>query len=252
VRSSTNSDITILFWGESQTSNRAMLVTALANAIVSVTEREVPVTVEPVQLGSGEIASWSERLLPLLVLMSIVLGGTLIPAVSLVDEKQRRTLLALTTTPATLYDVLTAKAMLGIGVSLVMGVVILTLNRAFGSNPLMLVSVLGLGASTASIFGILLGTLVKDMNGLFTVIKSMAMLLYAPAIIEIIPQIPQWIAQFFPTYYLIAPIQAIALDGAQWSDVGGQVAVLVLLTLALLAVLVLSITRQQKRTAYAV
>jgi ABC-2 type transport system permease protein len=247
VKSSEETDLTIYFWGEGQRANQAVLVTALANTVVEISGRGVPATVEPVMLGGGEIASWSERLLPLLVLMSIVLGGTLVPAVSLVDEKQRRTLQALTITPVSVFEVLAAKALLGIGVSFTMATVILILNHAFGANPLLLMAMMALGTIAAGVFGVLLGTLVKDMGGLFTIIKSMAIVLYAPAIIELIPQLPAWVAQFFPTYYLIAPIQNVALKGAEWADISGQVVILVGIIGVLVAALVIVVNYRERR-----
>jgi ABC-2 type transport system permease protein len=251
ARSSGDTDITIYFWGEGQTVNRATLITALAKNIAVVAELATPVTVEAVPLGETEIASWSVRLLPLLVLMSIVLGGTLVPAVSLVNEKQGRTLQALIITPTSIEDVLAAKALLGVALSLAMGIVILVLNQAFGTNPVLLVAVLALGALAAGVFGVTLGTLVKDMGGLFTVIKSLAILLYAPAIIQMVPQLPQTLAQLFPTYYLIAPIQNIALNGATWVEVSGQVFVLIGLIALLLEGLAVILRRQQQRQAFA-
>lgn len=252
VRSSGDTDITIYFWGEGQTGNRATLITALATNIAAVAELDTPVTVEAVPLGETEITSWSVRLLPLLVLMSIVLGGTLVPAVSLVNEKQGRTLQALIITPTSITDVLAAKALLGVGLSLTMGIVILVLNQAFGTHPVLLVAVLGLGALAAGVFGVMLGTLVKDMGGLFTVIKSLAILLYAPAIIQMVPQLPQALAQVFPTYYLIAPIQDIALNGATWVEVSGQVLILIGLIVLLVIGLMIIVRRQQHRQAFAV
>lgn len=247
VRSSGETDITIYFWGEGQTGSRATLITALATNIASVAELDTPVTVEAVPLGETEITSWSLRLLPLLVLMSIILGGTLVPAVSLVNEKQGRTLQALIITPTSILEVLAAKALLGIGLSLTMGIVILVLNQAFGTNPFLLVMVLVLGASAAGVFGVMLGTLVRDMGGLFTVIKSLAILLYAPAIIQMVPQLPQGLAQIFPTYYLIAPIQDIALNGATWAEVSTQVLILIGLIALLLVSLGVIVRRQHQR-----
>ncbi|MBZ0284428.1 MAG: ABC transporter permease [Anaerolineae bacterium] len=252
VQDGTNTDLTLYFWGEGLITDRATLITSLAKNVVTVSGRDVPVTVEPVTLGEGEIVSWSERLLPLLVLMTIILGGTLVPAVSLVDEKQKRTLQALTITPTSLGEVLMSKALLGVGISLVMGIVILTLNQAFGTQPLLLIFVLGLGAIAAAEFGIILGTFTKDINGLFTVVKSMSILLYAPALINMIPQLPQWLAQVFPTYYIIGPIQDIALNGAGWNEIGGQVAILIGLILVLLAGLAIAVQRKQRQAAFAV
>lgn len=247
VRTSGDTDITIYFWGEGATGNRATLITALATNVATVAELNAPVTVEAVPLGETEITSWSVRLLPLLVLMSIVLGGTLVPAVSLVNEKIGRTLQALVITPTSIMEVLAAKALLGIGLSLTMGIVILILNQAFGSQPLLLAGVLALGATAAGVFGVLLGTVVKDMAGLFTIIKSLSLFLYAPAIIQMVPQLPQALAKIFPTYYLIAPIQEVALNGATLAEVGAEVAILVALIALLIVGLGGVVNYRQKR-----
>ena len=104
-----------------------------------------------------------------------------------------------------------------------------------------------LGALAAAVFGIVLGTLVKDMNALFTVVKSMAILLYAPAIIQMIPQLPQALAQVFPTYYIIGPIQDIALNGASLGDISGKLAILLAMIGVLLFALVTLVERQARR-----
>ena len=141
---------------------------------------------------------------------------------------------------------LLAKALLGMVTSLAMGLIILALNRVFGAQPALLILALALGAVAAAEFGLLLGMLTKDIGGLFTIVKSLALVLYAPAIIDLIPQLPQWLARLFPTYYIIAPIQAIALEGAGFSQVAGQLAVLVAL-MALLLVVLAGLLRWQGR-----
>lgn len=250
ARTNTDTDITLYFWGEGQTGSRATLITALATNIAEVAQLGTPVMVEPVLLGETEIESWSVRLLPLLVLMSIILGGTLVPAVSVIMERQPKTLQALVITPTSLMDVLSSKALVGIGLSLTMGVITLMLNQAFSSHPALLVGVLLLGATAAGIFGLILGMAVKDMGALFTVVKSLAILLYAPAIIEMVPQLPQALAQIFPTYYLIAPIQEIALNGASWAQVSGQVLVLIGMIALLIFILLMLVRRQEHRQVF--
>jgi ABC-2 type transport system permease protein len=113
--------------------------------------------------------------------------------------------------------------------------VILALNRVFGSQPLLLVGLLALGAVMAAVFGVLLGAFVKDINTLFATIKGLGIFLYAPAIIYLFPSLPEWAGRLFPTYYMIAPVVAVSQQGATWIDVQADVAVLVLLILALIA-----------------
>jgi ABC-2 type transport system permease protein len=245
----TETDISIFFWGESNTMPRATIVFALANHIVTISGRDIPATINAVSLGSGEVVSWSERLLPMLLLMSVILGGTLIPSVSLVDEKTRKTLRALTVTPTTLFDVFVAKAVLGIAVSVMMGIVILSVNRAFGTHPILLIVTLTLGAIVAALFGVILGTAAKSLNGLFTLIKPMALVLYAPAIIEMFPNLPQWLAQVFPTYYIFRPVLEVAQNNAVWRDIIGMLGVLVLMIALLVGGLLLLTGQETRREA---
>jgi ABC-2 type transport system permease protein len=188
-------------------------------------------------LGDGASVPWEKRLLPLIVLLAIILGGSVVPAALLVEEKQKRTLRALTTTAASLGEVFAAKGLLGVIVSMIMAVITLLLNRAWGPEPLLLLLSLGLGAVMAACIGILLGAFIKDMNMFMTVVKASGILLYAPALVYMFPGIPQWIGRIFPTYYIIQPALEITQQGGAWADVAPELAVLAALDLALIAVI---------------
>jgi len=213
-------------WGESLLKNRAILGTAIAFLIRQVAGQEPPVEIAATTLGNVQTIPWQDRLLPFVVLLAIIIGGSMVPATSLVDEKQKRTLSALTITPASLGEVFTAKGLMGAILSLVMGILMLVINQAFGSQPLLLILVLALGATMAAIFGVLLGAFVKDINTLFATIKGVGIVLYAPALIYLIPEIPQWIAKIFPTYYMIGPIVTITQKGGSWPDIAADVFIL--------------------------
>jgi ABC-2 type transport system permease protein len=179
--------------------------------------------------------------------MTIILGGTMVPATSLVDEKQKRTIKALVITPTTLGDVFTSKGLFGFLVSIMVGVLVLLLNQAFGSQPALLVGVLALGALMAATFGVLLGALIKDINTLFAIIKAIGILLYAPAFIYIFPGIPQWVGKLFPTYYMIGPIMDISQHDATWSQIAGDVYILIGLIIALIAVVAVIARRESAK-----
>jgi ABC-2 type transport system permease protein len=85
-------------WGESRIQNRMAVAALVSNTLVEVLNLPVPVEVVPESLGKVSLP-WFDRLLPLLVLMAVLLGGMLLPAAALVEEKQRQTLRALTVTP---------------------------------------------------------------------------------------------------------------------------------------------------------
>jgi ABC-2 type transport system permease protein len=206
-------------WGESLLKDRAMLAVAMTAWVRAIAGHESPVEIATTLLGNTSALPCEDRLLTFVVMMSTMFGSIMLLASSLVTEKQKRTLSALAVTPTTMGDVYVAKGMMAVLVSTVMGLVILGLNRALGSSMSLLVGVLILSAVFAAEFGVLLGILVKDINSLFATFKSMGLILYAPALIYMFPEIPQWIAKIFPTYYIIQPVIEISQYGAGLSEV---------------------------------
>lgn len=232
-------------WGQSLLKNRVILATTLAVLIRETAGQEAPVEIVTTPLGEVQSMPWEERLLPFLVLMAIIFGGSMVPATSLVQEKQRRTLSALTVTPLSVGELYAAKGLLGFLLSLIMGVIILVLNNAFGIHPGLLLFSLALGAVMAVTFGILLGHFIKDINTLFATIKGIGILLYAPALVYLFPEIPAWIGQLFPTYYMVQPVIEISQQGAGWAGIAPELAVLTVLDLLLLAVIAFVIYAQR-------
>jgi ABC-2 type transport system permease protein len=217
----------VYVWGESLLKNRLLLGSTIAVLIREVEGQEVPVEIVATTVGEGESIPWEQRILPVIVLMAVLMGGSLVPATSLVEEKQKRTLTAVTLTPTTVGEVLLSKGLLGFGLSLLVALVVLFLNRAFGAQPVLLVGVLALGAIMAAAFGVLLGVLVKDINTLFATVKGIGVFLYAPALVYLFPQIPAWIGRLLPTYYIVAPVVEISQEGGSWPDVAMEMFVLV-------------------------
>jgi ABC-2 type transport system permease protein len=220
-----------LVWGESQAKNRATATAAVNEVVFERTAQHSLVTLNTVEVGEDDDTPLEDRLLPLILMMAVVMGGTLLPAASLVDEKQKRTLVAVASTPASLWDIYTAKALLGVLLSVVMGIVVLVINAAFGQQPALIITILFLGALMSAAFGILMAAFIRDMNSLFALMKTIGIALYAPAFILLFPdQIPQWIAQVFPTYYIVGPINDITLHGAGWNDVLPELGALLVFT----------------------
>lgn len=238
-------------WGEASLRDLVLIETAVADALVEMADLPTPVQVDPVSLGAVETKSWSERLLPLLVIMAVLLGGLTVPASSIIDEKQSRTLIALTTSPATLLEVYAAKVLLGLIIGLFTGWATLFLNNAFAGQAALLLGVLALGALAASLLGALLGTLAKDMDTFIAIIKALGILLYAPGIVALIPRAPEWIAKLFPTYYLVDPVVQISQRGAGLADLAGEIGLLAAFTATLLLALVFVAEREQQKVVLA-
>ena len=233
-------------WGESLAKNRGILLASINSGVRQLAGQEVPVHIETTTLGDAQSVPWSDRMLPFVLLYAVTIGGSMVPASLMVDEKQKRTLTALAVTPTTLGDILAAKGLMGVIMALVMSIVIMLMNQVFGVQPGLLMIVLGLGAVLAALFGLVLGLLIKDINTLFATIKAAGLLLYAPVIVYMFPGIPQWIGKIFPTYYIVQPVVEISQQGGAWSDIIPEVSVLAGL-IVLMLVLTTVVARRLKQ-----
>jgi ABC-2 type transport system permease protein len=125
------------------------------------------------------------------------------------------------------------------------------MNNAFGHQPLLLVTVVAMGALMASSIGIIMGSVVNDMDALMGVIKAFGIVLFAPGILQMFPSLPEWIGRFFPTYYILNPLLAVSQNGAGLGDIAVDLAVLAGITGILILVLTRLLERQQKQLALA-
>jgi len=216
-------------WGESHADTRTIIPIAIADAAHQIAGAVVPVSIETVPLGEAGIASWSDRLLPLVVLMAVFFGGLMLPASSIINEKQRRTLEALNVTPVTLGNFFSAKGAIGAFMSFLMGTLTLAITGSLSVSTLPLLLVLGLGAIMAAEIGLLAGAYIKDMNTLYAVWKFGGLLLFGPAIVFMFPQIPQWIGYLFPTFYVIKPVMDLSVSGLGFGSVALYLVILAIL-----------------------
>jgi ABC-2 type transport system permease protein len=220
-------------WGESLAKNRAIIPIALADAVREVKGTVLPVKIDTVSLGDESNLPWNDRLLPLVVLLAIFFGGMMIPASSLINEKSRHTLEALSVSPATVGDIFIAKGIIGAVLATFMGTLTLIISGNLNSSFLALILVLGLGAIMAAEIGLLAGAIIKDINTLFAFWKFGGLLLFGPAIVFMFPQMPQWIGYFFPTFYVIKPVVDLSVNSLGFSSI--------ILNLVILAIIVIII-----------
>jgi ABC-2 type transport system permease protein len=169
----------------------------------------------------------------------------MLPATSLATEKEKRTLPALAVTPVSLNDIFLAKGLLGFILSVFMGILILILNQAFGSEPLLFTLILVLGAIMAAELGMLLGAFVKDFATLFTIWKTAGIILFAPVFVFLFPEIPEWVGKIFPTYYILQPIVELSQLGGGWSDIATNTFVLIGIDVVIVTALLAVIRKRQ-------
>ena len=212
-------------WGESLAKNRALIPIALADAAHQIAGASVPVQINTVALGEPPSLPWNNRLLPMVVLMAVFFGGMMLPASSLINEKQKRTLEALFVTPATLGNIFWAKGITGAILAFFMGILTLALS-GYGAGLIPLLPALLLGAVMAAEIGLLSGAYIRDMNTLYAAWKFGGLLLFGPAVVFMFPGIPQWLGYIFPTFYVVKPVVDISVSG---KSLGAEALYLVIL-----------------------
>jgi ABC-2 type transport system permease protein len=212
-------DIKAYTWGESFAKHRIVIAAILADAVHEISGVPVPVNIETVALGNVSTASWNDRLFPLVILTALFFGGLMIPASSLINEKNRHTLEALSVSPATIGEIFTAKGTVGAVMALFMGIFTLILSGQLNSSFLPVILIMAFGAIMAAEMGLLAGAYIKDMNTLFALWKFGGLLLFGPAVVYMFPQIPQWIGYIFPTFYVIKPVIDLSINEQGFSSI---------------------------------
>lgn len=234
--------------GDSLASHRILLAVALAD-LVRTAAGPVPLEVDVVPIGDGSSLPLETRLLPIMVLVTVMLAGILLTAFSLVDEKVKGTFTAMLVTPMQISEILLGKGIFGFVLAVICGLVTLTLNGVIGAAPLALLVVLFVAAAMMVEVGLILGSLIRDTNLLFTVWKGGAWLLMLPVVPYLWDSFPMWVARLAPTFYFIDPTWRIAIEGATLSDVASDLALGAVICVAVLPLVIWAGRRAQRVTA---
>src|SRR5665811_2076490 len=220
VRSGQRPELEFFVGGQSLASDRLILAVTTIDLIG---QMEVQLTT----VGNTTPLPLSSRLIPMIVLLALIMAGVFLTAFSLVEEKEQGTLEAMLVTPTSVTDILVAKSAMGLILSILMAAVTLALNGALGSRPEALLASLFVGALMSAEIGLIYGTAAKDSQSLFTLVKTLNIVIVTPVIFYIFPDWPQWVAKIFPTYWFLDPIYQVALQGADFSAVWKDLAVAV-------------------------
>jgi len=237
--------------GESRASNRILLAVTALDLVRGVEGARAPVEVVLHSPGRDEVPPLSERLVPSVLLFALLVAGIFVPAFSLVTEREQGTLHALLVTPVRMIEVMLSKSLVGLLMVLVMAFVTLALNGALGGEGAGLLLSLLVGGVMCVEIGMIYATLAPDGKTLYTLIKTLNVILAGPVIFYLFPSWPQWIARIFPTWWFIDPVYRISMRGASFSEVAPDLAVAMGICLALIPPLLLLGRRLQTRLAAA-
>ncbi len=212
-------DLEFYVSGASLASNRVILGITTIDLVRGVSGSQPPVTVVVTPVGDEDYIPIGDRLLPTMVFYAVMIAALFLPAASLVDEREKRTLDAVLVTPTRISDVLVGKGSFAVLLAVVMGLATLALNNAFAGQPVAMTLILLVGSVMMALVGLALGLWARDVTTMYTAIKAGGILIFLPVIFVLFPGLPQWIPKLIPTYYFLQPIYDIAIRGDTFADV---------------------------------
>ncbi len=183
----------------------------------------------------GNQASLSEQMRPML-LISVLMLETIALGSLLSVEIANRTASAILVTPANPAQLLTAKAIFGIGFAFGEVLILGLLIGAFTNNAAIIIAGLFLGSVLVTGLGLLLGAFGRDF--LDTLVLSMLVIipLLVPAFAAIFPGATAGWVKVMPTFGLVEILTAGAASTISWSEVAGPMLILLAWGLGLFAV----------------
>jgi ABC-2 type transport system permease protein len=164
-----------------------------------------------------------------IVLLLATLGVFMVP-VSIIEEKERRTLDALLVAPVSHADLIFAKAVAALLFALVMDAIVLAVNQVFVEASLpALAAVIGVGSVAAVMLGLFMGSLFNSTQSL-NVWSTFAMIPFlGPVVVAVLPNASlQHVMPLVPTYHLMQGLRLALEPGADLSGLAGHLLVLAL------------------------
>ncbi len=226
-------DLEFYVSGESLASNRVILGITTIDLVRGVSESEPPVAVVVTPVGDEDYVPIGDRLLPTMVFYAMMVAALFLPAASLVDEREKRTLDAVLVTPTRMSDVLMGKGSFAVLLAVIMGLATLALNNAFAGQFGAMAVILLIGSVMMALVGLALGLWARDITTMYTTIKAGGILIFLPVVFVLFPGLPQWIPKLIPTYYFLQPIYDIAIGGDTFADIIPEMLIAIAFCIAL-------------------
>jgi ABC-2 type transport system permease protein len=245
-------DLEFYVSGESLASTRIILAVTTLDLVRDVEGSEPPVTVVVTPVGDQDFVPISDRLLPTMVIYAVMIAAIFLPAASLVDEREKRTLDAVLVTPTRMSDVLIGKGTFAVVLAVILGFVTLALNGALAGQPATMVLILLVGSVMLMLMGLALGLWAKDITTMYTAIKGGGIIIFLPVIFTLFPGLPQWIPKLVPTYYFLQPIYDIAIHGHTLGDVVPELLIALAFSAALVPLVAWVARRSERQLAMTV
>lgn len=187
----------------------------------------------------------TQMLMPLLLVLAFGMTGAFVVPLLLVEEKEKRTMDFLLTSPARLTEIVTGKAVTGIVYSVLIAGVLLAINRQMIANwPLTLLTIV-VGMLSIVAIGLLMGSIFQTTMQVNTWASLVLLVLMAPSFpIPGSPAVLESALRVIPTYYFIEALKS-SLSGSTSSRFWIHLSVVLACTVAAFVAGVWALRREQ-------
>ena len=187
----------------------------------------------------------NQMLLPLLMILTLGMIGAMVVPLLLVEEKEKRTLDFLLSSPASLKEIVAGKALTGVAYTLLIAGLLLFLNRQVVGNWLLMGLSILLGMVFVVAVGLFLGSLLNNTMQVNTWAGTVLIVLMAPSFPSFgLPAALDTAMRFVPTYYLTRALE-LSLTENPTSRVWGHLAVVLACTVIAFTAAVWALRRRQ-------
>lgn len=189
----------------------------------------IDVDKESSEQGRGGL-TLDQMMLPLLLILTLGMIGAMVVPLLLVEEKEKRTLDFLLSSPASLKEIVAGKALTGIAYTVLIAGLLLFLNRQFIANWFLMALSILLGLVFVVAVGLFMGSLLNNTMQVNTWAGTVLILLMAPSFPSFgLPAAVDTAMRFVPTYYLTKALE-LSMEGNATSRIWGHLAVVLACT----------------------
>lgn len=200
-----------------------------------------------VHLIGADFATLGPFMLPMWLTFMLIFVGIMLLAGLFVTEKEKNTWAALRLTLVTLWELISAKMVVGLFLSIISAALLILLNVGLDNIfPLLVITLFG--SLFTLLFGLLVSHFGKTMMQFMITTRLLMLPLMLPAILYLIPGVEADWLKFIPTYFILRATERIAVEGVSLVDIGGYMAILPAWSIALFFVNLKIIARRERRS----
>jgi ABC-2 type transport system permease protein len=189
------------FWVDRTNISSAVTMEAFLTKLIYHYNNQTPPAQLVIKPISGANFQVRAAFIPTWLLFS-VLGGYAIVSASLIEERERKTLQAVLTTPCRISEFLIGKGLTGFILTFISAMLVLGLNYGFIGNVSGNIVIVALGIIFLNLLGIMTGLLLQGQTSSNSFGAILNMLLLLPVVMADTNRTMNLIARFLPSYYI--------------------------------------------------